>query len=104
MNALANPEVGKYLNEHFCSSFQRVATFRIVGKQKQGGNVACYFCAPDGRVLHAVAGPVDAATMLRESQWVVETAKKAIADSQGDGGKERGLAPTLRTTQAGPAG
>ena len=52
MNALANPEVGKYLNEYFVSSFQKVATFRIVGKQKQGGNVASYFCAPDGRVLH----------------------------------------------------
>lgn len=85
MNALANPEVGKYLEKYFVSSFQRVATFRIVGKQKQGGNVASYFCAPDGRVLHVIPGPVDAATMLRESQWVVETAKKAITDSKGDG-------------------
>ncbi len=67
MNALANDEVGKYLAEHFVSSFQKVATFKIAGGQKQGGNVASYFCAPDGRVLHVVAGPVDAATMLRES-------------------------------------
>jgi len=87
VNALANPEVGKYVNEYFCSSFQKVATFKIVGKAKQGGNVATYFCAPDGRVLHCVAGPVDAATMLRESKWVVETAKKAIEDAKGDGGK-----------------
>ena len=36
MNALANPEVGKYLNENFVSSFQKVATFRIVGGQKAG--------------------------------------------------------------------
>jgi hypothetical protein len=86
VNALANPEVGKLLNEHFVSSFQRVATFRIVGKQKQGGNVATYFCAPDGRVLHAIAGPVDARTMLREAQWVVDTAKKGIEVSKGDGG------------------
>jgi len=85
VNALANPEVGKFLNEHFASSFQRVATFRIAGKQKQGGNVATYFCAPDGRVLHALAGPVDAQTMLRESQWVVTTAKKGIEVSKGDG-------------------
>ena len=36
MNALANPEVGKYLNEYFVSSFQKVATFRIAaGGQKQ---------------------------------------------------------------------
>jgi hypothetical protein len=87
VNALANPEVGKYVNEYFCSAFQKVATFKIVGKAKQGGNVATYFCAPDGRVLHCVAGPVDAGTMLRESKWVVETAKKAIADAKGDGGK-----------------
>jgi hypothetical protein len=87
VNALANPEVGKYVNEYFCSSFQKVATFKIVGKAKQGGNVATYFCAPDGRVLHCIAGPVDAGTMLREAKWVVETAKKAIEEAKGDGGK-----------------
>lgn len=85
MNALANPEVGKYIDTYFCSSFQRVATFKIVGKQKQGGNVASYFCAPDGRVLHVIPGPVDAGTLLREAKWVVETAKKAIESSKGDG-------------------
>jgi len=86
VNALANPEVGKYFNEYFVSSFQKVATFRIVaGGQKQGGNVASYFCAPDGRVLHLVAGPVDAATLLREAKWVVETAQKAVAEAKGDG-------------------
>jgi hypothetical protein len=85
VNALANPEVGKYLNEYFVSSFQKVATFRIVGGQKQGGNVASYFCAPDGRVLHCIAGPVNADTLLRESKWVVETTKKAMEDAKGDG-------------------
>ena len=87
MNALANPEVGKYVNEHFSSSFQKVATFKIVGGAKQGGNVATYFCAPDGRVLHAIAGPVDAATFLREAQWVVDTTRKAMKESGDDGGK-----------------
>jgi len=86
VNALADPQVGKYLNEYFASSFQKVATFRIVdGGQKQGGNVASYFCAPDGRVLHVVAGPVDSATLLREAQWVVETTKKAVEESHGEG-------------------
>jgi hypothetical protein len=85
VNALANPEVGKLLSKNFVSSFQRVGTFRIVGKQKQGGNVATYFCATDGRVLHAIAGPVDAATMLRETKWVVDTATKGIEISKGDG-------------------
>ena len=87
MGALNNDEVGKYVNEYFVSSYQKVATFKIVGAAKQGGNVAAYFCAPDGRVLHCVAGPVDAATFLRESKWVVETAKTAIKESKGDGAK-----------------
>jgi hypothetical protein len=78
VNALNNPDVGKYINEHFVAAFQKVATFRIVNGQKQGGNVAAYFCAPDGRVLHVVAGPVDAQTMLREAKWIVETCKKCI--------------------------
>jgi hypothetical protein len=91
VNALANPEVGKYLNEYFVSSFQKVATFRIVNGQKQGGNVASYFCAPDGRVLHAIAGPVDAATMLKEAKWVVESTKKAMDQSKGDGAKFKAL-------------
>lgn len=85
MNALANPQVGKFVNEYFCSAFQRVGTFRIVGKQKQGGNVATYFCAPDGRVLHAIAGPVNADTMLREAQWVVEQTKAAMKEAKNDG-------------------
>jgi hypothetical protein len=57
VGALNNPEVGKYVNEFFVSSYQKVATFKIVNGNKQGGNVAAYFCAPDGRVLHCVAGP-----------------------------------------------
>jgi hypothetical protein len=97
VNALASPEVGKYLNEYFVCSFQKVATFKIVGNQKQGGNVASYFCAPDGRVLHCVAGPVDAGTLLREAKWVVEKAQKAIAESKGDGGRFKAI---LRTAHA----
>jgi hypothetical protein len=86
VNALASPEVGKFINENFVSSFQKVGTFRIVnGAQKQGGNVASYFCAPDGRVLHVVAGPVNAPTLLREAKWVVETTRKAMAEAKDDG-------------------
>jgi len=97
VNALASPEVGKFVNENFASSFQKVATFRIVDGQKQGGNVASYFCAPDGRVVHAVAGPVDAQTFLKEAKWVVETTKRLMAESKGDGGKFKTL---LRTAHA----
>ena len=82
MNALAKPEVGRYINEHFVSSFQKVATFRIVNGVKQGGNVAAYFCAPDGRVLHCVAGPVNAAQMLHEARWVVDSVRRAMKESK----------------------
>jgi hypothetical protein len=87
VGALANAEVGKFVNENFVASYQKVATFKIVGGQKQGGNVATYFCAPDGRVLHAVAGPVDAATFLREAKWAVETTRKAMKEAGKDGAK-----------------
>lgn len=87
MNALADKKVGAYVDKYFVSAFQRVGTFRIVGKQKQGGNVACYFCAPDGRVLHAIAGPVNSQQFLVEAKWVVETTEKAIKEAKGDGGK-----------------
>lgn len=98
VNALANPQVGKFLNEHFVSSFQKVATFKITAQgQKQGGNVASYFCAPDGRVLHCVAGPLDAGSFLREAQWVVNTTKKAIAEAKGDGAKFKAM---MRTAHA----
>jgi hypothetical protein len=84
VNALANDEVGRYLNAHFVSSFQKVGTFQVANGQKNGGNVASYLCLSDGSVLHAVAGPVDAATLLREARWVVETRKLAMTTSRGN--------------------
>jgi hypothetical protein len=74
--------VGDYLNTHFASSYQKVGTFRIANGQKEGGNVASYFCLPDGEVLHIIAGPVNAATMLREARWVIETWKLALLEKQ----------------------
>jgi hypothetical protein len=81
VGALAQPQVGQYLNRHFVSAFQKVATFRINGGQKQGGNVAAYFCTPAGLVLHAVAGPVDAATFLREARWAHDTYEAALLEA-----------------------
>ena len=81
MNALAKEKVGKYLNTHFVSAFQRVGTFRVAGNQKQGGNVASYFCTADGLVLHAVAGPADETHFLREARWVVETYNLALLEN-----------------------
>ena len=78
MNALANDKVANYLNERFVSAYQKVGTFRVVNGQKQGGNVASYFCRPNGTVLHAVAGPVNAETFLAEARWAVELNKSAL--------------------------
>jgi hypothetical protein len=83
VSALSNPEVGDYLNQHCVSSFQKVGTFRVTaGGEKQGGNVATYFCLPDGSVLHIIAGPVDADTFLTEAKWVVEVRKNALFDAR----------------------
>jgi hypothetical protein len=82
VNALAKEKVGTYLNTHFVSAFQKVATFRIAAnKQKQGGNVASYFCTPDGSVLHAIAGPVNEDAFLREVRWVNETHNMATLEN-----------------------
>ena len=85
MNALADPKVGEFVNEHFVAAFQKVGTFRIVGRQKQGGTVASYFCAQDGRVLHVIPGPVFSATFLKEARWVVDTVKSTLEANEKDG-------------------
>jgi hypothetical protein len=87
VGALTDKNLGKFVNEHFVCSFQKVGTFKIVNGQKQGGNVATYFCAPDGRVLHAVAGPVDGPTMLAEARWVVDTLQSVVKETNGDAAK-----------------
>ena len=76
--------MGNYLNTFFISSDQKVGTFRVANGRKQGGNVASYFCLPDGQVLHVLAGPVDATTMLHEARWVVETWKLALLEKKED--------------------
>ena len=63
------------MNQFFVSSYQKVANFQVVGNTKQGGNVAGYFMTPRGSVLNVIAGPVDAATFLREARWAEETWK-----------------------------
>lgn len=89
--------IGELIKKHFVASFQRVGSFKIEGKQKQGGNVATYFCAPDGRVLNAIAGPVDAKTMREEAEWTIHKTREAIKESKGNADKFKAL---LRTYHA----
>jgi hypothetical protein len=77
--AFGDRELGDYLRAHFVASFQKLPGVRGGGR---AGVLVSYFCAPDGRVLHAVPGAVDAATLRREAAWVVESAKKAIEESR----------------------
>ena len=84
MSALANQEVGDYLNDHFVSTVLKVGTFTLVNGNKQGGNVVSYFCTADGGVVHAIVGPVDADTLLREARWVTEVRKLAMFESRGN--------------------
>lgn len=85
MSALANEDVGHYLNKYFVCSFQKVGTFTVTDNgQKQGGNVATYICLPDSRVIHAIPGKQNAGTFLREVRWAVETREKALLDAKDD--------------------
>jgi hypothetical protein len=51
--------------------------------------VAVYFCTPGGRVLHAVAGPVPPAALLKEARWVISTWGLGLLESKGGGGRSR---------------
>lgn len=82
MSALANRQVGDYVNRHFVSTYVKVGTFQLVQGQKQGGNVATYFCLADGSVLHAIAGPVDANTFLYETRWIVAVHQRASLEGR----------------------
>ena len=45
--------------------------------QKNGGNVVSYFMTPQGLVIDAVVGPVNAEKLLAEAKWAVDTYRKA---------------------------
>ena len=62
-------------------SFQVVNQFGAL--RKNGGNVASYFCTPDGRVIDAVAGPVGADKLLAEAKWAVDAYENAGPPSTG---------------------
>jgi hypothetical protein len=66
-------------SKHFVAAHQQVGAFKVVEVngvlQKNGGNVASYFCTPEGRVIHAVVGPVTAETLLAEAQWALDVVR-----------------------------
>lgn len=78
MDALASDKVADYLNDNFICTYLKVGTFQIVGGQKQGGNVASYFCLHDGSVMHALPGKTNAAGLISEARWALEVRKSAL--------------------------
>ena len=46
--------------------------------QKNGGNVVSYFLTPQGLVINAVVGPVNADKLLSEARWAVENYQNAV--------------------------
>lgn len=78
MNALSDARVADYLQDRFVATYLKVGTFQIIGDRKVGGNVASYFCLPDGSVVHAVVGPSNGAAFLTEARWAWETRRSAL--------------------------
>lgn len=62
------------------AAYQKVGTFKKEGEAKTGGNVAAYFCRPDGTVVHLIPGPVRADVFLREARWAVDVDQAAALD------------------------
>jgi hypothetical protein len=72
---LGDDAVVDYLAEHFIRTLQKPHG-RGVGAK--GPGVVCYFCAADGGVLHVVIAPGDAASLLAEARWAVDTRLAAL--------------------------
>jgi hypothetical protein len=76
VGALSDAKVGEYFAKHFVAAHEQVGDFEVVNVKgtltKNGGNVASYFCTPEGRVVHAVLGPVTADELLEQAKWAVE--------------------------------
>lgn len=106
--------MGAYFADHFVAAHQQVGSFSVVNQfgrlQKNGGNVASYFCTPDGRVVHAVAGPAPAKALLAEAQWAVEAYERTgpsspdqpqkMAAAHREAGEDLALLSSGRTTSS----
>ncbi len=84
MGALSDPRVEKLFVENFITAHQRIGDFQRmttpIGTIKVGGNVASYFCTPEGRVIHGVLGPASAEVLLAEANWALQTYKPIAKD------------------------
>jgi hypothetical protein len=88
---------------------QQVGSFEVVNQAgvlvKNGGNVASYFCTPDGRVIHAVTGPAPAEELLAAARWAVDVSSdgRAVDDPERIGAAHREELQRSSPTVASPA-
>jgi hypothetical protein len=84
--ALAKPEVGDFLTKNFVSVHDKVGTFQVSSSSdgktanRNGGNVAAFFCTPSGYVIHAAAGPRTGEAFLAEAKWAVAVYSQILSD------------------------
>lgn len=53
--------------------------------------MASYFCLEDGTVVHAVAGPLDASSFLKEAKWALDVQRLALNDVSKDMARYRAV-------------
>lgn len=85
MQALAKQEVGDFLTQNFVSVYDKIGTFQMNvdengTAQKNGGNVAAFFCTPKGYVIHVAAGPRTGEAFLAEAKWALAVHSQILAD------------------------
>lgn len=77
--------MGEFIEQHFVAAFQQAGDFEVVrvnGRlQKNGGNVASYFCTPAGRVIHAVGKQVPPQRLLQEAEWALDLYRRTLAEA-----------------------
>jgi hypothetical protein len=84
--ALAKPEVGDFLTKNYVSVHDKVGTFQVTSSSdgktanRNGGNVAAFFCTPSGYVIHAAAGPRTGEAFLAEAKWAVAVYSQILSD------------------------
>ncbi len=103
--ALAKPEVGDFLSKHYIAVHDKVGTFTVNvasdGKtpNRDGGNVAAFFCTPSGYVIHAVAGPRTSEAFLAEAKWATAVYTQILKDT----GRNSLLPPADRISRVASA-
>jgi hypothetical protein len=80
--------VAAFFRDHFVAAYQQVGSFEVVDEhgtlQRNGGNVASYFCTSQGRVIDAVTGPVSGDELLDEARWAISAYEDANAEGTRD--------------------